>query len=151
LTHAELIFPLDEVLVLAEHAAAAASTTPPVTDETPGPALLLAATDGGYLLSHGLPQLDAAPGEPHACGIRAVYADRYGPGTPTSVRDTATGVPGELLTGIPIPAPVLRRLRAAADSHDLFTLTLTAGHALLGVARRHPAEVCGGTQPPTDG
>jgi hypothetical protein len=135
-----LTFPLDEVLVLAEHAATAASTTPPVADEPPGPALLLAAAaDGIYLLSNGLPPLDAAPGEPHAYGIRAAYADGYGPGTPSTVRDTAIGASGELLIGIPVPAPVLRRLRATATTHDLFTLTLTADHAaLLGVARRRP-------------
>ena len=150
----ELIFPLDEVLVLAEHAAVAASNAPPVAGEPPGPALLLAAADGIYLLSNGLPQLDAAPGQPgqpHAYGIRAVYADGYSPGTPAAARDTATGTRGEVLTGIPVPAQVLRRLRANADTHDVFTLTLTASHALLGVARRHPGGARGETQPPTGG
>ncbi|MFG2043960.1 hypothetical protein [Dactylosporangium sp. NPDC048998] len=134
----ELIFPLDEVLLLAEHAAAAPANADPVADEPPGPALLLAAADGIYLLSNGLPQLDAAPGQPHAYGIRAVYADGYGPGTPTAARDAATGTTGETLTGIPVPAPVLRRLRATAADYDLFTIMLGATHALLGVARRHP-------------
>jgi hypothetical protein len=139
----ELNFPLDELLILAEHATAAPSNAPPVADEPPGPALLLAAADGIYLLSNGLPQLDAAPGQPHAHGIRAVYADGYGPGTPTSARDTATGVP--------VPTPVLRRLRATADTYDVFTLTLTASHTLLGVARRHPGGTRTEIQPPTGG
>ncbi|GAA3302417.1 hypothetical protein Dvina_51645 [Dactylosporangium vinaceum] len=144
----ELIFPLDEVLVLAEHAAAAPSSAPPAAGEPPGPALLLAADDGIYLLSNGLPQLDAAAGEPHAYGIRAVYADGYGPGTPPTARDAMTGVSGELLTALPIPEPVLRRLRATATNHDLFTLTLSADNVVLGVARRHPggelqAPACG--------
>lgn len=148
----ELIFPLDEVLGLAEHAVAAPSTAPPASGEPPGPALLLAAADGIFLMSNGLPQLDAAPGEPHAYGIRAVYADGYGPGTPPTDRDTATGVPSELLIGIPVPEPVLLRLRATATSHDLFTLTLTADHVVLGVARRQPAGgIHSEAQPPTGG
>ncbi|MEV4511531.1 hypothetical protein AB0K00_21465 [Dactylosporangium sp. NPDC049525] len=145
----ELIFPLDEVLVLAEHAAAAPSSAPPASGEIHGPALLLAASDGIYLLSNGLPQLNAAPGEPHAYGIRAVYADDYGPDTTPANRDTMTGVSGETLTGLPIPEPLLRRLRAMATTHDLFTLTLAADHVVLGVARRHPGGTPGETAPPS--
>ncbi|GAA3449652.1 hypothetical protein [Dactylosporangium matsuzakiense] len=144
----ELLFPLDEVLVLAEHAAAAPSSAPPACGVPPGPALLLAAADGIYLLSNGLPPLGAAAGESHAYGIRAVYANGYGPGTPPTARTAMPGVSSERLTGLPIPAPVLRRLRATATSHDLFTLTLTADTIVLGVARRHPggelqASACG--------
>ena len=145
----ELTFPLDEVLLLAEHAAAAPSSAAPVAGEPPGPALLLTAADGIYLLSNGLPQLHAAPGEPHAYGIRAVYADGYTPGTPAAARDTATG--GEPLIPIPLLTPVLRRLRATATSHDLFTLNLTASHAVLGVARRHPGGTRGEARPPNGG
>jgi hypothetical protein len=144
----ELFFPLDEVLILAAHAVAAPSSAPPASGEFPGPALLLAAADGIYLLSNGLPQLDAAPDEPHAYGIRAVYADDYGPGTTPADRDAMTGVSGETLTALPIPEPLLRRLRAAATTHDLFTLTVTADHVALGVARRHVGGTPGETAPP---
>jgi hypothetical protein len=134
----ELVFPLDEVLILAGHATAAPSTAPPLGDEPPGPALLLVAAEGICLLSNGFPQLDAAPGQAHAYGIRAVYADGYGPGTPTDAREAAIGVRGEFLIGTPVDEPVLRRLRAHAHTHDLFTFTLTATHTQLGVARSNP-------------
>ncbi|GAB3861858.1 hypothetical protein ACFPIJ_56445 [Dactylosporangium cerinum] len=90
----ELIFPLDDVLGLAEHALAAPSHTAPVGNRPPGPALLLLTTDdGNCLLSNGLPQLDAAPGQPHICGLRAVYAE-----------NATHGVTGPTRTPRPPPA-----------------------------------------------
>ncbi|GAB3861854.1 hypothetical protein ACFPIJ_56450 [Dactylosporangium cerinum] len=46
------------------------------------------------------------------------------------------------MLSLPLTAPAVRRLRANADSHDLCTLTLTATHTILGVARRHPGGTC---------
>ncbi|MEU4592300.1 hypothetical protein [Micromonospora aurantiaca (nom. illeg.)] len=45
----------DTVREFAEPIAAAAQHADPVDDESAGPALLLVADDGGYLLSNGLP------------------------------------------------------------------------------------------------
>ena len=134
-----LAFPLAEVLDLAAHAINAPSHATPVYDEPSGPALLLVALDGVYLLSNGLPQYDAAPGQAQAFGIRAVYADKLGPGTPPVQRDHALGHVGEALVPVPLPGPVITRLRkAAAEHYDIFTLTLTATNQLLGVARSRP-------------
>jgi hypothetical protein len=77
-----LRFDLTEVLELADHAMAAGAHAHPVDDEPPGPALLLAADDGIYLLSNGRPQLPPATGQPARRGTRAVFAHLLGPGTP---------------------------------------------------------------------
>lgn len=135
----ELIFPLGEVLVLAEHAAAAPANAEPVADEAPGPALLLVAADGIYLLSNGLPQLDATPGQAQAYSMRAVYAEGCGPGTSVAVRDAAIGFAGATLTGVPISLAILHRLRAAAADFNLFTITLSAARATICAARRRPS------------
>ncbi|WP_426512879.1 hypothetical protein ACPPVO_20890 [Dactylosporangium sp. McL0621] len=144
-----MIFPLGEVLVLVEHAAAAPANAEPVADEAPGPALLLVAEDGIYLLSNGLPQLDAAPGQPQVYGMRAVYAEGCGPGTPAAVRTAAIGFAGATLTGVPIPLAVLFRLRAATADYDLFTITLSATRATICAARRRPGGAAHTT--PADG
>ncbi|MEV6931588.1 hypothetical protein AB0M46_44840 [Dactylosporangium sp. NPDC051485] len=101
-----------------------------------GPALLLVAASGIYLLSNGQPPLAAASWQPNVDGVRVVYADGYGPGAMPVAAPAAVSVDGGILTDVPVPGAVLRRLRAAADDQDLFTLTLSAGHLHLGVARR---------------
>lgn len=133
----ELTFPLDEVLVLAEHAAAADTNADPINGRATGPALLLAAAaDGIYLLSNGQPPLAAASWQPNVDGVRVVYADGHGAGTLPGVTRAAAGLAEDILTDVPVPGAVLRRLRAAAEDQDLFTLTLTARHMKLGVALR---------------
>lgn len=147
-----LTFPLAEVLVLAEHAAFAHTDADPYFGDATGPALLLAAADSIYLLSNGQPPLAAASWQPQAHGSLVVYADGYGPGALPAATRTAAGLDEEILTGVPVPDAVLRRLRAAATDHDLFTLTLSVSHAILGVARRQPggSGSTGGTRPEHD-
>ncbi|HEX8629365.1 MAG TPA: hypothetical protein VF755_14460 [Catenuloplanes sp.] len=136
-----LAFPLDEVLDLAAHATAAPSHVEPVCGEPPGPALLLVAADGVYLVSNGLPQYNADPGQAQAFGLRAVYADELGPGTAATQRNHALGHAGEALVPVPLPRPVITRLhKAAAEHYDVFTLTLTATSEVVGVARRRPLD-----------
>ncbi|MFK3983083.1 hypothetical protein ACI2K4_22235 [Micromonospora sp. NPDC050397] len=79
-----LLFPLDEALVLAEHALAAPDHVRSLTREEEGlpavPALLWVKDDGTYLMSNGIPGLPADPTRPDA-GHRIVYADGWGSGT----------------------------------------------------------------------
>ncbi|WP_327007667.1 hypothetical protein OHA72_10550 [Dactylosporangium sp. NBC_01737] len=139
----QLTFPLAAVLVLAEHAAAAHTNADPYFGDTTGPALLLAAADSIYLLSNGQPPLAAAAWQPQAHGSLVVYADGYGPGALPAAARAAAGLDEEILTGVPVPDAVLRRLRAAATDHDLFTLNLSVSHAILGVACRQPGSAAG--------
>lgn len=134
-----LRFPLAEVLELAEHAITAPTHGDPVADETTGPALLLVADDGVYLLSSGEPQLPPGPDQPATSGVRAVYADGLRPGTPWTALARALGSDDDLLTAIPLrePAdnPLIDQLRHASGHHDTLTLTITGDEALITSSR----------------
>jgi hypothetical protein len=136
-----LMFPLDQVLQLAELTAAAADHASPVGAEADGPALLLVAERGICLRGNGIPPLFAEPGRDALDGVRAVYAEGYPAGTTWLERVHATGSQRALLVGLPLRQPtgrpLLDQLRdAATRGFDTFTIHPHLGQLSIGVTRR---------------
>ncbi|GEM_PF-2855078 len=134
--HARLRFTLTEVLELADHAMVAGTHADPVDDEPAGPALLLFADDGVYLLSNGRPQLPPAAGQPATSGVRAVFAHGLGAGTPWLDQVPALGGADDLLAALPLQEPADRRLidqlrTAVRLGNDTLTLSITGGQLIL--------------------
>ncbi|WP_028188854.1 hypothetical protein [Salinispora pacifica] len=114
-------FTLAAVLDIAEHAVAATAHADPVDEEPAGPALLLVADDGVYLMSNGLPQPPPGPDQPATSTVRAVFAEHLGPGQPAYDGD-------DQLIALPLCQPgdrLIEKLRAAARTgHDALIITL---------------------------
>ncbi|MFI6163052.1 hypothetical protein ACIA59_24260 [Micromonospora haikouensis] len=114
-------FNLVTAMELAEHAVAAAEHGDPIDDEPAGPALLLVADDGVYLMSNGLPQPPRGPNQPATSTVRAVFAEHRGPGQQTHDGD-------DLLIALPLSQPgdpLIEKLRAASRTgHDALVITL---------------------------
>jgi hypothetical protein len=136
-----LRFPLADVLALVEHALAAPVHSGRVDDEPAGPALLLIADDGIYLLSNGHPQLPPADGQPPTSSVRAVFADGLRPGTPWEQAAQSLGSWDCQVLALPLTDPASRcgvdQLRAGVTGgHDTFTVTIT-GDQLTAATCRH--------------
>ncbi len=134
--HARLRFTLTEVLELADHAMAAPAHTDPVDDEPAGPALLLVADDGVYLLSNGHPQVPPASGQPATSGVRAVFADGLRAGTDWLDQVHALGGADDLPVALPLQEPTARPLidqlpAGVGLGHDTLTLSITGDQLIL--------------------
>lgn len=123
-----LRFDLAAALDLAEHTLAAPRHQP-VADEPTGPALLLVADDGVYLIGNGQPPMPPAADQPAASTVRAVYADGLGSGS--DWMDLSAGLGhDDLLVPLPLRAPADRPLigllrTAATRGHTTVILTVT--------------------------